>query len=54
MTIASLVILTSSPHIWGPNEIATGVPKEKWVEMIKFAVGLEEEETSNIDSSAEN
>ena len=54
MTVSTLVILTSSPHIWGPNEIATGVPKEKWDVMKMYAVGLEEEEAVNIDSSAEN
>ena len=46
MTIASLVILTSSPHIWNSDEIATGVSKEKWEEMIKFGVGFESEETN--------
>ena len=54
MTVASLVILTSSPHIWDRDEIATGVPKERWEVMKKYAVGLEEEETANIDSPAEN
>ena len=44
MTIASLVILTSSPHIWNSHEIATGVSKEKWEEMTKFGVGFENEE----------
>ena len=46
MTIASLVILTSSPHIWNSDEIATGVSKEKWEEMIKFGVGFESEDTN--------
>ena len=48
MTIASLVILTSSPHIWNSDEIATGVSKEKWEEMIKFGVGFEDEEKDEI------
>ena len=41
MTIASLYILTSSPHIWGADEMSTGVSKEKWEEMIDCAVGLD-------------
>ena len=48
MTIASLVILTSSPHIWNSDEIATGVSKEKWEEMIKFGVGFENEDEDEL------
>ena len=33
MTVASLVILTSSPHIWNTVEIKTGVDEKQWEEM---------------------
>jgi hypothetical protein len=47
MTIASLVILTSSPHIW--NEVSTtGVSDEKWKEMTMNAVGIEDEDEQDI------
>ena len=44
MTFASLLILTSSPHIWDAGEVVTGVSKEKWKEMTESAVGIEDEE----------
>ena len=48
MTIASLVILTSSPHIWNSEELATGVSKEKWEQMIQDAVGMEDEDKVDV------
>jgi len=47
MAIASIVILTSSPHIWGPAEMTTGVTKEKWADMkVDMVGGVEDDEAA--------
>ena len=48
MTIASLVILTSSPHIWDSGEIITGVSNEKWEHMTEDSVGTEVDDEGNV------
>ena len=48
MTVASLVILTSSPHIWDSGEIITGVSNEKWEHMTEDSVGTEVDDEGNV------